>query len=128
MEHGRIFVLDEFDKAPVEVVVVLKGLLEDGELLLGDGRRFVSPTSPLWTAAGAAGGEAGGAGAGAIAGRAGGATEGGGRGGLVWPIHPNFRVVALANRPGFPFLGNDVFSEMGDCFACHVVDNPDNHS
>ena len=73
MEHGRIFVLDEFDKAPVEVVVVLKGLLEDGELLLGDGRRFVSPKSPLWTAAGAAG----------VAGAAGGAgVAGGGVGGV----------------------------------------------
>ena len=27
----------------------------------------------------------------------------------------NHQVVALANRPGFPFLGNDFFREMGDC-------------
>ena len=27
--HGRILVVDEFDKAPAEVVCVLKGLLED---------------------------------------------------------------------------------------------------
>ena len=38
------------------------------------------------------------------------------------------QVVALANRPGFPFLGNDFFREMGDCFACHAIQNPDETS
>ena len=32
----------------------------------------------------------------------------------VIPIHPGFRAVVLANRPGFPFLGNDFFAECGD--------------
>lgn len=36
--HGRILVLDEADKAPVEVVALLKGLIEDGQLSLPDGR------------------------------------------------------------------------------------------
>ena len=31
----------------------------------------------------------------------------------------------LANRPGKLFHGNDFFSEIGDCFAAHVVPNPD---
>ena len=31
----------------------------------------------------------------------------------------------LANRPGFPFLGNDFFRECGDVLSCHVLDNPD---
>ena len=31
MIHGRVLVVDEFDKAPTEVVVVLKALLEDGD-------------------------------------------------------------------------------------------------
>lgn len=35
---GRILVLDEADKAPLEVVALLKGLVEDGELSLPDGR------------------------------------------------------------------------------------------
>ncbi len=39
-------------------------------------------------------------------------------------MHPDFRMVVLANRPGFPFLGNDFFGAMGDLFACHAVDNP----
>ena len=36
--HGRILVVDEADKSPVEVVALLKGLIEDGELALPDGR------------------------------------------------------------------------------------------
>ena len=36
---GRALVLDEADKAPLEVVVVLKSLVEDGQLALPDGRR-----------------------------------------------------------------------------------------
>ena len=39
-------------------------------------------------------------------------------------LHPSFRMIVLANRPGFPFLGNDFFGTLGDLFACHVVDNP----
>jgi hypothetical protein len=30
----------------------------------------------------------------------------------------------LANRPGFPFLGNDLYGLLGDLFAVHVLDNP----
>ena len=33
-------------------------------------------------------------------------------------------MVVLANRPGFPFLGNDFFGAMGDVFSCHAVENP----
>lgn len=64
-------------------------------------------------------------------------------------IHPDFRMIVLANRPGFPFLGNDFFGSLGECvfsvffrsltqylimtkyflfagdlFSCHSVDNP----
>ena len=42
VRHGHTLVVDEADKAPLEVVCVLKGLVEDGELLLSDGRRIVS--------------------------------------------------------------------------------------
>ena len=47
------------------------------------------------------------------------------RSGAVLKIHDEFRVIALANRPGYPFLGNDFFAEMGDVFACHQIQNPD---
>lgn len=47
-------------------------------------------------------------------------TEGG-----VVKMHPDFRMWVLANRPGFPFLGNNFFRECGDVFTVHTVDNPD---
>lgn len=39
-------------------------------------------------------------------------------------IHPDFRMIVLANRPGFPFLGNDFFGALGDLFSTHSMDNP----
>ena len=86
-----------FDKAPVEVVCVLKALLEDGEMLLADGRRFVSEKSslfhtaldPLEEAAVAASVQR---------------SSAGDDDAPTFRIHPTFRVIALANRPGYPFL------------------------
>lgn len=37
---GRSLVIDEADKAPLEVISILKSLVEDGDLLLADGRRI----------------------------------------------------------------------------------------
>jgi len=31
----------------------------------------------------------------------------------VIKLHPDFRMIVLANRPGFPFLGNNLFSTLG---------------
>ena len=103
--NGRVLMVDEADKAPTEVVCIMKGLLEDGEILLGDGRRFISSKSQVYA-------------------------------GLtddqlpenVHRIHDDFRVISLANRPGYPFLGNDFFAEMGDVFAVYAIDNPDQQS
>eukprot|EP00088_Acartia_fossae_P010900 TRINITY_DN15467_c2_g1_i2.p1 TRINITY_DN15467_c2_g1~~TRINITY_DN15467_c2_g1_i2.p1 ORF type:complete len:537 (+),score=101.70 TRINITY_DN15467_c2_g1_i2:81-1613(+) len=39
-------------------------------------------------------------------------------------MHPDFRMLVLANRPGFPFLGNDFFGSLGDLFSTHAIDNP----
>merc|ERR1712013_117303 len=36
----------------------------------------------------------------------------------ITKMHPDFRMFVLANRPGFPFLGNDFFGTLGDLFAC----------
>ncbi|KAK3267900.1 hypothetical protein CYMTET_23568 [Cymbomonas tetramitiformis] len=123
MTHGRVLVVDEADKAAPEVVCVLKGLLEDGEILLPDGRRFVSERSCLYSMT--AGDRAADARQvwGAEAGDPGDALMSGD--GQLRRVHPGFHLIALANRPGFPFLGNDFFAEMGDSFACHAVDNPD---
>lgn len=46
----------------------------------------------------------------------------------VLPISPGFRALVLANRPGFPFLGNDFFRECGDVLSCHVVEAPSRSS
>jgi hypothetical protein len=65
-----------------------QGLLDDGHMALSDGRRL--ETLPDHEG-----------------GRASAPSD-------VIPIHPGFRAVVLANRPGFPFLGNDFFAECGD--------------
>jgi MoxR-like ATPase len=91
VEQGLSLVVDEADKAPTEVLAVLKGLVEDGELLLGDGRRISRH------------------------------MEGPG----IIKMHPNFTLWVLANRPGFPFLGNAFFKLIGDCFSTRVISNPD---
>lgn len=41
------------------------------------------------------------------------------------PIHPRFRLILLANRPGYPFLGNHFMQVLGDNFSCHAISNPD---
>ncbi|ETV82729.1 hypothetical protein, variant 2 [Aphanomyces astaci] len=100
VKFGRTLVVDEADKAPLEVVCVLKGLIEDGEMLLGDGRRIVDRAKGTF-------------------------NDDHDDDGSVICIHPRFRLWVLANRPGYPFLGNNFFSEVGDIFATHVLDNPD---
>ncbi|XP_069495477.1 von Willebrand factor A domain-containing protein 8 [Ambystoma mexicanum] len=94
VKMGHILVIDEADKAPTNVTCILKTLVESGEMILSDGRRLVANAAH-------------------INGRA-----------NVIAIHPDFRMVVLANRPGFPFLGNDFFGALGDIFSCHAVDNP----
>nr|KAJ3422948.1 von Willebrand factor A domain-containing protein 8 [Polyrhizophydium stewartii] len=101
VREGYILVVDEADKAPTHVTAVLKSLVEDGEMVLSDGRRIVTPRS------------------------SGAQPDAGSR---TIEIHPNFRMFVLANRPGYPFLGNDFWREIGDVFACHAVDNPDAQS
>uniref|UniRef100_A0A182RBI3 von Willebrand factor A domain-containing protein 8 n=1 Tax=Anopheles funestus TaxID=62324 RepID=A0A182RBI3_ANOFN len=95
VRHGHVLVVDEADKAPVHVTCILKTLVENGEMLLSDGRKICPPNT---------------------------STTKAGDGFL--PTHPDFRLIVLANRPGFPFLGNDFFAALGDLFACHAVDNP----
>ncbi|KAL5520838.1 hypothetical protein ACEPAF_2841 [Sanghuangporus sanghuang] len=43
-------------------------------------------------------------------------------------VHKNFRMVLLANRPGYPFLGNHFLQVLGDSFSCHSISNPDMES
>uniref|UniRef100_A0A8C0HM83 von Willebrand factor A domain-containing protein 8 n=1 Tax=Buteo japonicus TaxID=224669 RepID=A0A8C0HM83_9AVES len=94
VKFGHILVIDEADKAPTNVTCVLKTLVESGEMVLSDGRRIVANHAYVE-----------------------------GRENVI-VIHPDFRMIVLANRPGFPFLGNDFFGTLGDIFSCHAVDNP----
>ncbi|XP_075344945.1 von Willebrand factor A domain-containing protein 8 isoform X1 [Mycteria americana] len=98
VKFGHILVIDEADKAPTNVTCVLKTLVESGEMVLSDGRRIVANHARVE-----------------------------GRENVI-VIHPDFRMIVLANRPGFPFLGNDFFGTLGDIFSCHAVDNPKPHS
>ncbi|KAJ7224765.1 AAA domain-containing protein [Mycena rebaudengoi] len=43
-------------------------------------------------------------------------------------VHRNFRLVLLANRPGYPFLGNHFLQVLGETFSAHSVTNPDQES
>ena len=90
-------VVDEADKAPTHVTCILKNLVESGEMILSDGRRIVPSTSPFLASA---------------------------TNDKYIAMHPDFRMFVLANRPGFPFLGNDFFAALGDLFSCHSIDNP----
>ncbi|XP_053296507.1 von Willebrand factor A domain-containing protein 8 isoform X2 [Pleuronectes platessa] len=94
VKMGHILVIDEADKAPTNVTCILKTLVESGEMILADGRRIISDP-----------------------------REAEGRPNLI-VMHPDFRMLVLANRPGFPFLGNDFYGALGDIFSCHAVDNP----
>ena len=96
VKRGYTLVVDEADKAPLHVSSVLKGLVEGRGINLPDGRRIL-PSSSLSSEAD---------------------TQG-------IPVHPDFRMIVLANRPGFPFMGNNFFANMGDLFSTHTVDNPD---
>ena len=44
------------------------------------------------------------------------------------PLHPDFQMIVLANRPGFPFLGNDFYKAIGDVLSSHPIENPDPES
>lgn len=97
VKTGRVLVVDEADKAPVYITSVLKSLAETGEMTLTDGRK-IRPASEVVS-------------------RAAHSRD------II--VHPDFRLILLANRPGYPFLGNDFFSAIGDVFATHAVENPD---
>ncbi|SNX86583.1 uncharacterized protein MEPE_05292 [Melanopsichium pennsylvanicum] len=99
---GRILVVDEADKCSTAVSAVFKSLAERGELSLPDGRRIrprkLGDDSP--------------------------ATQSPFDKGDIL-VHPNFRLVLLSNRPGWPFFGNNFIEVIGEGFSCYAVANPD---
>ncbi|KAL6064918.1 von Willebrand factor A domain-containing protein 8 [Balamuthia mandrillaris] len=102
VRQGHVLVVDEADKAPPEVVCVFQSLV-DGEMTLADGRHIV-PSYMVDHRPD---------------------KKEGAEGKNVIVMHPNFRMIVLANKPGWPFLGNDFFAECGDLFSSHPIDNPD---
>ena len=98
---GYTLVVDEADKAPLHVTAVLKGLVEGRGINLPDGRRVLPSNTITHVDADSI------------------RTE------REVEVHPEFRMIVLANRPGFPFMGNNFFANMGDLFSTHAIDNPD---
>lgn len=104
VKYGHVLVVDEADKAPTHVTCILKTFVENGILFLSDGRKIYPSTyneqqnNQRDTSSD------------------------------VIYTHPDFRMIVLANRPGFPFLGNDFFASLGDLFSCYSVDNPSEES
>lgn len=71
ISHGRVIIIDEADKAPEHVVAIFRSLAGQGEMTLSDGRR-VRPTQD---------------------------SEAARPGDIL--VHPHFRLILLANRPGY---------------------------
>lgn len=95
---GRVLVVDEADKCSTAVSAVFKSLAERGELSLPDGRR-IRPRTANTTEDAASDQD------------------------IV--VHPDFRLVLLSNRPGWPFFGNNFIEVIGEGFSCYAVANPD---
>ena len=72
-----------------------------GEILLTDGRRFISQESVLWATLQEAH-----------------ASSSVMETDNIHVIHSDFRMIALANRPGFPFLGR-----VSDAFAAKNLES-----
>ena len=85
VKSGHVLVVDEADKAPTSVTCILKTLVESKEMILSDGRRIVPPSTVIPNDSS----------------------------GKFIQMHPDFKMMVLANRPGFPFLGNDFFAALG---------------
>lgn len=98
VKNGHILVIDEADKASIQVTCILKSLIECGEMTLSDGRMILPSTA---------------------------AIKNSNEKEHFILTHKDFRIIILANRPGYPFLGNDFFSIIGDLLSCHPIDNPD---
>lgn len=102
---------------------MLKGLIGDGELVLHDGRRLLSMDRALLDYSRSVS-------LGTHTEKASTSTEFQAfcAANQIVPMHPDFRIFVLANRPGHPFQGNPFFRECGDLFSCHVIENLDTQS
>ncbi|CAK1580567.1 unnamed protein product [Parnassius mnemosyne] len=77
VKYGHVLVVDEADKAPTTVTSSLNTLMENGEMVLSDGRRIISRKVM---------------------------NSSGGKPSGTIPVHDDFRMIIMASQTGFPFL------------------------
>ena len=95
---GHVCVLDECDKASPQVVASLKGLV-GGLMRLPDGRTLVSAENKGLVAA----------------------QENDEK---ILVVHPDFRLIMLANPGVAPFLGSNVLETLGSLTNCILMESP----
>lgn len=118
VKSGHVLVIDEADKAPTNVTCILKNLVESGEMILSDGRKIlpanfnINSTNPIQTERGEIFENL---------------LEKNGtklenlenfkrRNDELIHTHPDFLIIVLGNRPGYPFLGNNFYASIGHLF------------
>lgn len=106
VQYGRVLVVDEADKAPIHVTAILRNIVGGESITLADGRKIVPAaceSTCAWSAV--------------LISYLYTALQTGSYSHIptdrLIPIHPDFRMIVLANRPGFPFLGNNFFAALG---------------
>ncbi|CAG5045448.1 unnamed protein product [Parnassius apollo] len=77
VKYGYVLVVDEADKAPITVTSSLNSLMENGEMILSDGRKMISKK---------------------ILNSSGGKPSG------IIPVHEDFRMIIMASQTGFPLF------------------------
>ncbi|CAK1580556.1 unnamed protein product [Parnassius mnemosyne] len=80
VKYGYVLVVNEVDKAPTTVTSSLNILMENGKMILNDGRRMI-PKDILSSSEGESAG--------------------------FIPVHEDFRMIVMAGQTGFPFLEKD---------------------
>ncbi|CAG5045473.1 unnamed protein product [Parnassius apollo] len=85
IEYGHVLVVDDADKAPTNVTCSLNTLMQNGEMVLSDGR-IIIPKKII-----------------DISGR---------KSANFIPVHEDFRMIVMASRTGFPFLEKDLSASL----------------
>ncbi|CAK1580554.1 unnamed protein product [Parnassius mnemosyne] len=86
VKYGYLLVVDEADKAPTTVTSILNTLIENGEMVLSDGRRMISRKK---------------------------INSSGGKPSGIIPVHDDFRMIIMTSQTGFPFLDQDFSTPSG---------------
>ncbi|KOB75074.1 Uncharacterized protein OBRU01_08133, partial [Operophtera brumata] len=90
VKFGHVLVVDEADKAPTHVTCILKTLVENGEMILSDGRRIV-PKDMM--------------------------ESSGGEVASFIPVHDDFRMILELLRSYGPDVPHDIMKKLVQAFA-----------